>query len=79
MRDNNRKCCEYNNQMYLHCEYVCPCVCSDSIIGGGVIIDLHPADQFSHQLLHSVRAQPSHLQDAFMVHAVQILITLHHL
>lgn len=53
-------------------------VCSDSIISG-VVIDLHPADQFSHQLLHGVRAQPSHLQDALMVHTVQILITLHHL
>lgn len=78
MRDN-RKFCEYNDQTYLHSEYVCVCVCSDSIIGVVVVIDLHPADQFSHQLLHGVRAQPSDLQDAFMVHAVQIFITLYHL
>lgn len=51
-------------------------VFSDSII---VVIDLHPADQFSHQLLHSVRAQPANLQDALMVHTVCVLITLHHL
>ena len=48
---------------------VCVCVCSDSIIGI-VVIDLHPADQFSHQLLHSVRTKPADLQHALVVHTV---------
>lgn len=44
-----------------------------------VVIDLDPADQFSDQLLHSVRAQSSHLQDAVVVHTLRVLIALHHL
>ena len=57
---------------------MCVCVCSDSIISV-IIIDLHPADQFGHQLLHSLRTQPADLKDALVVHAVRVVITLHHL
>lgn len=52
-------------------------VCLDSIVC--VITDLHSADQFSNQLLHSVRAQLADLQHTFMVHAVWVLIALYHL
>lgn len=55
------------------------CVCSDSITGIVVVIDLHPADQLSHQLLHSVRTQSSDLQDALVVHTLRVLVALHHL
>lgn len=65
-----------NNQIYTQC--VCVCVCSDSIVSV-VVIDLHPADQFGHQLLHSVRAQPADLQDTLVVHTLRVLVTLHHL
>lgn len=53
---------------YVHS--VCVCVCSSNIIGGGVVIDLHPADQLGHQLLHGVRAKPADLQDAIVVHTL---------
>lgn len=52
-------------------------MCLDSIVC--VITELHSADQFSHQLLHSVRAQLADLQHTFMVHAVWVLIALYHL
>lgn len=44
-------------------------VCSDSITGV-VVIDLHLADQLSHQLLHSVRTKSTDLQDALVVHTI---------
>lgn len=53
-------------------------VCSDGLFGV-VVVDLHFSDQFGHQLLHGVRAQPANLQDALMVHAVCVLVALHHL
>lgn len=76
--ENRRKLCKNDvntTVKYIHSVYVY--VCSDSIIG--VVIDIHPADQFSHQLLHSIRAQPANLQDALMVHTVTVFVTLHHL
>lgn len=51
---------------------------SDSLFGV-VVVDLHFCDQFGHQLLHGVRAQPANLQDALVVDAVCVLIALHHL
>ncbi|TNN45129.1 hypothetical protein EYF80_044668 [Liparis tanakae] len=39
------------------------------VIVGGVVIDIHPADQLGHQLLDRLGAQPADLQDALVVHA----------
>lgn len=61
---------------------MCFCVIvrfSDRFIKVVIVIDLHPVDQLSHQLLHGVRAQPADLQDALVVHAFRVLVTLHHL
>lgn len=51
---------------------------SDSIFGV-VVVDLHFADQLGHQLLHGLGAQPADLQDALVVHALRVLVALHHL
>lgn len=51
---------------------------SDSIFGV-VVVDLHFTDEFGHQLLHGLGAQPTDLQHALVVHALRVLVALHHL
>lgn len=46
---------------------------------GVVVVDLHFSDQLGHQLLHGLGAQPANLQHALVVHALRVLVALHHL
>lgn len=51
---------------------------SDSMFGV-VVVDLHFTDQLGHQLLHGLGAQPPDLQHSLVVHALRVLVALHHL
>lgn len=55
------------------------CVSSGHIICVFIVIDLHPADKFSDQLQHGLRAQPANFQDSFMVYTFRVLVALYHL
>lgn len=70
-----KKCRKHNRQLCTECV----CVCSNSSSYVVVVVDLHFADQLGHQLLDGLRAKSTDLQDALVVHALRVLVALHHL
>lgn len=71
--------CSGTNALVLDSLYMVSQVAHSDSIFGVVVVDLHFTDQFGHQLLHGLGTQPTDLQHALVVHALRVLVALHHL